>query len=449
MAAFKQFNTNEVVITPFYANKGFRFGGSSVTASDVGINYYQTRYGADYVSGSFPTGLVSGSQLDQVLVFNSIKQLYYSNYLTRSTGDPVTTQSLVLGYNGLEEYDQFVGPTTGPRFDNFLQTSQTQSRYFAQFSGSGSGPSVISIPSKLYGEKIPCGTFKFEFTSSFTQTRSLVIDDGEGNLMATYNSGEARPGVQDPTLQEKVGDIFYSQGIAVFTGPDSGSLRSFARQISNSALHPQAIESQSIEFSSSITIKENQYKCVIRDNQYSYTLNPSALRPVGELSVKANQLSGSLTTVTYGDDGTPGTCELSFINGVNSTGRVSSGEGGTANVTVASDGTVSDITVVSTGRGYLPDDVLSLNMASTSGTGLLIFTTTLDDVKNIASPTGGGAQTNEKYYDFATGSYFSPYVTTVGLYNKSYELVAVGKFSQPLPISLNTDTTFVVNFDTW
>ena len=88
-------------------------------------------------------------------------------------------------------------------------------------------------------------------------------------------------------------------------------------------------------------------------------------------------------------------------------------------------------------------------MASTSGTGLLIFTLILDDVKNIASATGGGAQTNEKYYDFATGSYFSPYVTTVGLYNRSHELVAVGKFSQPLPISLNTDTTFVVNFDTW
>ena len=126
MAAFKQFNTNEVVITPFHANKGFRYAGSSVTASDVGIEYYQTRYGVEYVSGSYPTGLVSGSQLDSVLVFNNIKQLYYSNYLTRSTGDPVTTQSLILGANGDESFNQFVGPTTGPRYDNFLQTSQTQ-----------------------------------------------------------------------------------------------------------------------------------------------------------------------------------------------------------------------------------------------------------------------------------------------------------------------------------
>ena len=55
---------------------------------------------------------------------------------------------------------------------------------------------------------------------------------------------------------------------------------------------------------------------------------------------------------------------------------------------------------------------------------------------------------NEVYYDFCTGSYFSPYVTQIGLYNEANQLVVVGKLSRPLPISLQTDTTFVVNFDT-
>jgi len=50
-------------------------------------------------------------------------------------------------------------------------------------------------------------------------------------------------------------------------------------------------------------------------------------------------------------------------------------------------------------------------------------------------------------YDFATGSYFQPYVTTVGLYNDANELVAVGKLAQPVPKSRYTDMTFVVNFD--
>lgn len=50
-------------------------------------------------------------------------------------------------------------------------------------------------------------------------------------------------------------------------------------------------------------------------------------------------------------------------------------------------------------------------------------------------------------YDFATGSYFAPYVTTVGLYDESYNLLAVGKLAKPLPTSRTTDTTILINFD--
>ncbi len=46
-----------------------------------------------------------------------------------------------------------------------------------------------------------------------------------------------------------------------------------------------------------------------------------------------------------------------------------------------------------------------------------------------------------------TGSYFSPYVTTIGLYDELQNLLAVGKLSQPLPTSATTDTTILVNID--
>ena len=49
--------------------------------------------------------------------------------------------------------------------------------------------------------------------------------------------------------------------------------------------------------------------------------------------------------------------------------------------------------------------------------------------------------------DFATGSDFSPYVTTVGLYDNSYNLLAVAKLAQPLPTSAVTDTTILINLD--
>lgn len=46
-----------------------------------------------------------------------------------------------------------------------------------------------------------------------------------------------------------------------------------------------------------------------------------------------------------------------------------------------------------------------------------------------------------------TGSYFQPYITTVGLYNDANELIAVGKMGQPVPKSANTDMTFIVKID--
>lgn len=49
--------------------------------------------------------------------------------------------------------------------------------------------------------------------------------------------------------------------------------------------------------------------------------------------------------------------------------------------------------------------------------------------------------------DFATGSYFEPYVTTVGLYNEQNDLLAVAKLGQPIPLSRNTSMTFIIRYD--
>ena len=68
--------------------------------------------------------------------------------------------------------------------------------------------------------------------------------------------------------------------MAVLTGIDEGDLTTFATLVGSDGVGPTAnIDSASLAFSSSITIRENQYKCTIRDNEYSYTYNPSALRP--------------------------------------------------------------------------------------------------------------------------------------------------------------------------
>ena len=63
------------------------------------------------------------------------------------------------------------------------------------------------------------------------------------------------------------------------------------------------------------------------------------------------------------------------------------------------------------------------------------------------------ARTNRSSNDttlanFATGSLFKPYITTIGLYNEDRELLVVGKLAQPLRTSDETDTTIVLRWDT-
>lgn len=49
--------------------------------------------------------------------------------------------------------------------------------------------------------------------------------------------------------------------------------------------------------------------------------------------------------------------------------------------------------------------------------------------------------------DFATGSSFIPYVTRVGLYNDSNDLLVIGTLSHPIQPPQNVDTTFILRYD--
>jgi len=338
MSAFKQFTTKDVVITPFDANKKFSFIGTALTASNVGIEVYAGQKPTSSLfisSSSTPTGFVYTQNTTGV--YNSIKQLYYTNYLSSSKGDYGVTQSIVPGVT--RDDDRFVGPTQAPIYENYLQSTLTQSRYFPTGSGSDGDLTVISIPAKLFGENIVPTTFETTYTSS-GGLGFKIIDDGEGNLIVNSITGSsgygggvygaATYGAEGGFVNQVVGQIFYSHGIAVFT---TSSMAALGAEMSSSLVN---LDNLQVDFSSSIRIYENQYKCVINENEFQFSLNPTLL-------------SGSL-----------------------------------------------------------------------------------DDV----------------YYNFVTGSTFTPYITTVGLYNENNELLVVGKLSSATPIAQQTDTTIIVNFDT-
>ena len=57
------------------------------------------------------------------------------------------------------------------------------------------------------------------------------------------------------------------------------------------------------------------------------------------------------------------------------------------------------------------------------------------------------SKNSQELANFTTGSNFSPFVTTIGLYNDNGELLVVGKLGQPIRMLDKIDTTFVVKFD--
>jgi hypothetical protein len=58
-----------------------------------------------------------------------------------------------------------------------------------------------------------------------------------------------------------------------------------------------------------------------------------------------------------------------------------------------------------------------------------------------------GSYTSGSLKNFATGSDFYTYATTLGLYDDDNQLLAVAKFGKPIMMSPDTDMTFVVKYD--
>jgi hypothetical protein len=336
MNYLKTLRSTDVIITPFEVNKGFSFSGKQLEANGVDRFLGLKITGSTFPSTSEPTTGEVATEY-QRLVYESVKELYYSNYIGTDGenylyGAPAATASLVPGVDTAG--DVYVGSSSSTaRYYNYPQTDLSFERYFPTASGEVIG--VISIPSKLYGEYIQPNSFRISAESG------SVKDDGEGNLILNNN----------PNLI--CGNIIYPQGIAIFTRGFDDVAYGFAgygievyggvKEVGQNVKNWIESKNATVSFSSSLNIYETQYKCTIRANEYNYSLNPSLLASFGQNKI------------------------------------LSSGD--------------------------------------------------------------------SKYQNYVTGSNFSPYVSTIGLYNENQELIAVGKLAQPLPTSQTTDTTILINID--
>lgn len=326
MSIFKPFITSDVIVSPFKVNKLFTFTGNELTGSNVQIDRFLGINTTPplWISGSDNTGYIT-PQSSQ-LVYRSIKELYYSNYIGGDDGAHAATASF-------NNDGTITGPAYTPNYYNYLSNTLLPSRYFP--TGSDEEIAVISIPSNLFGEYLKPGTV------SISSASLNLYDDGLGNLLSA---------------SLKVGDVIYEHGVIIITNagipgfPDGYGFVNYGTAVYDSTLSNLFYSSLiTCSFESTVTIYETQYKCTIRENEFNFSNNPSLT-------------SGSLA--------------------------------------------------ISNGSGSL-------------------------------FPQPGSGKLN----DNVTGSYFSPYITTVGLYNNNKELLAVAKLAQPLPVSSVTDTSILINFD--
>jgi len=269
MGAYKQFLSSDVVVVPFEVNKGFAFyGASALTSSTVNIDRY---LGKNIQSPLFdPSTAPTTGQITtqyQELIYESIKHLYYSNFLSGSEnyGLPLVTASLIPGRDTAGNV--YVGPTesTG-RYANYSPTTLTFEKYYPISSSAEIG--VISIPANLFGNYIQPNSFIWAAESG------SIIDDGEGNLILSAS-------------RNICGNIFYEQGLAIITsdsdpfndGYGFGDYGTAVYGMTDVSIVENLVTSSNVtcSFSSSTIIYESQYKVTISENEYNYTQNPSAL----------------------------------------------------------------------------------------------------------------------------------------------------------------------------
>jgi len=418
MGAWKQFLTSDIIVNPFEVNKGFSFPYSDWTNSDVQLDIFLGTYnpGTFYPAVATTTGLNSTQY--QTLVYESIKELYYFNFTTSSYGDSVITASLLPGSD--PSGDVFRGPTnpTG-RFDNYLQSTLTPVRNFP--TESGEQVVTISIPNFLFGDYIQPNSFVFEYSSSLT-----IIDDGEGNLNSSasfsWDTGELEY-------------FYYSESVDFSFFTDNENIDW------NPATPPSGYNFISASWEGdpgNTPFGDLSTGDPVRDiDNQGVTFNAST----------GKMISDSSTWKFLDPLGDPGPALFTWMSSSAILKSVSAGEN------------VGNI-IYPHGMAVLTNQNLPLSDISTNtdltcsfSSSYTIYETQYKATINenefnfSNNPSLISGSTDGTMYSFVTSSYFSPYVTTVGLYNEAQELLAVGKLSQPLPTSPTTDTTIVINLD--
>ena len=452
MSAFKQFLSKDIKLVPFTVNKQFSFENSEFYADEDELYTYKQFVGIERFLGTNLSGSLFETATDpttghsqslyQRQVYDSVKELYYSNYISSSWGDPGTAI----------QREEISGSYNTPSYYNYLSSTLTASRHFP--TASNSELSVISIPSKLFGEYIQPKSFEFIYQDT-SSARLTVLDDGEGNLYSSASYSYYSASLLEQTssytftsLDDEI-DPFNFPGayrLLQFTNGPTPSGYSVTRidydppsrspfYIGSFPLSPTGYTTGSIQGPDLAIFDVGNNEIFAPDEVQGFFTSSNIPQPGDTLTIyfESSSFEGSGTVAVNENVGNIiyehgmailTNTELPHLDLTNA-----------YNVTASflSSNTILEAEYKCTIREN--EFNFSTNPSITSGS------------ISISSAIGTFNSAGETLYNFATGSYFSPYITTVGLYDDFQNLIAVGKLSQPLQSSNTTDTTIIINLD--
>ena len=256
MSYLKGLTSKDVIVSPLTVHKAFTRNGFPPTFTnslDTPIKILGDN--VTYITGS-NTGSLP-------LVYNSIKQLYYGNYINSSDGS--------LNTASLPQYKED-GTGDGAVLNNLYEnniSSIHEIRYLP--SAEDTTIQVWSAPRATIGDYLQPSTFDSLYYE----------DDGEGNLIKKSD-------------ETKVGNVIYAAGLAITTATDAF---------------------QNVSYKSSYTIYETQYKCTAEASEFNFSMNPSLLSSSINGQAKIRE-SGSAFYADYvtGSDFTPFVTTVGLYN---------------------------------------------------------------------------------------------------------------------------------------
>jgi len=240
--AYKKLKPSEIKSVPYIANKQYEYDSSSYL--DNNIQTYVGEYipiTTDQPFDPINDNLTPDGNYRR-LIYESIRHLYYQNYITASSQDQDVADDALIYPDNVNSFWH------SSSFDNYLQNTMASGTFpnFRDFpyfekveydfdaTGSKYGDSlyfiensakirVISIPKDKYGEGIKPHSFLISGSNFY------MADDGQGNIydyikvIAKYGARfySAVPGYYSgENLAVPVGNVFYNHGIAVITNKD-------------------------------------------------------------------------------------------------------------------------------------------------------------------------------------------------------------------------------------